>query len=86
MQAIINNNYNTSHRSGETSFLDLVRLAATFAVEYPYSSSAAVNAEQRKVDFGSLNEKGLTKMCMELSIPSLAKDWDNEDDAHWDSL
>ncbi len=39
-----------------------------------------------RFDSNELNEDSLTNMCMLLSEKSLAKDWENEDDARWDKL
>lgn len=58
------------------------RIFALFGSLY-YSGTSEY---QKPTRFVSLGDEELTKMCMNLSESSLAKDWEGEDDEYWASF
>jgi hypothetical protein len=51
-----------------------------------FGYTAEVHTIQEQTEYEFIPENRLTKMSMAIAESSLKEDWDNEDDAHWESF
>jgi hypothetical protein len=82
MSTIVNNYRNTLEIDFATSLMAKIFFKERLSIQDSHAFSK-VNSD---VDFSSLSDTQLTQMGMEISERSLAKEWDSEEDAIWDTI
>lgn len=84
MSTIVNNYEDTLNANFASSLIAKIFFKERLSIQESHVYSKVNSGSD--IDFSSLSDTQLTQMSMKISEISLAKEWDNEEDAIWDTV